>query len=442
MGGVLVVGGVTTQNPADGRYSNILEQALEHDGFPTSVTNMAQGSTTSVWNGMMLDQLLLDPSQQEDIDLIVWEHSINDFAAADGGPRPEQMLLFWLTRLRVLFANAGKPVPPILLVYLWKQDIGLRSDPHILEQGHAHDSHPSYAASLQMVKDQRQRYGLEIQVVDIAKLIPPSVFVEQRRTLLDDRHHPACAASRLIATTIQYALYSNLLGNGEEEHGRGRVRDVLSSVKDDNEPSTLPLPTPSTPLAELLFQDTTRIRSYTEWQPQRRPKTAQNTQALRISPASLQHAKDRGFLANIFPAADMPGRDDRKYAFRLPPCGSTTAADASSTENRLTLVVAEPNLQWLGLVTAGTQIALQINGIPVPLAGDGTVVSGLASPVNLPRANLDWIPLLGPNVYARGGNGTYRLELCDTTPHHHNNNHAGGHRPRHMWLHQLMGVMV
>ena len=126
-----------------------------------------------------------------------------------------EMLLFWLTRVRTAYNHYNKPIPPILLLFMWKQDIGFKSDEHILEQGHGHDRYPAYAKSMQILEDHQRLYGMEFHVIDVAALIPTDVFLAHRRAILDDRHHPGCIGSHLIATTIQYAIYSSLLGLGE-----------------------------------------------------------------------------------------------------------------------------------------------------------------------------------------------------------------------------------
>lgn len=98
-------------DPASGRYSNLLQQGLRADGFYTNVQNMAQGSTTSIWSAVMIDQLL----PPEEVDLIVWDHAINDHAhslmATPGGPH--EMLHFFLTRLRVIYQSRQQSIPPI-----------------------------------------------------------------------------------------------------------------------------------------------------------------------------------------------------------------------------------------------------------------------------------------------------------------------------------------
>jgi len=403
------------ESAKEGRYSNILERALLLDGFPTNISNMAQGSTTSVWNGVMIDQLV---SVQDNTDLLIWDHSVNDFAEDDDRDAPHKMLHFWLTRARIVFQHVRrKPVPPILFLYLWKQDVGLRNKEYILTSGHAHDQHPSYAPSLQILQYHIETYNLQIQVLDVAKLIPSTVFVEQRQLLLDDRHHPACVGARLIATVIQYAIYDHFLMDDKPVASPSNVQSAVFPV-------TVWQATNSTFSHELL-QVSTHLTSFTEWQ----PRVTSSQPTLHIAPTSLQTAKDLGYLANIFPAADMPGRADRKFAFRLPLC----------SENYLELVLVEPRLKWLGLVTAGAFIRLQINGKATELSGNGSIVSGLASPVNLPRANYDWVAVYASNMIDKNKNkGMILLELCDSSPRTATVGKNG--HPRRMWLHQLIGV--
>jgi hypothetical protein len=138
---VVLLGGSSSARPADhcgseedprsGRYSNILQADLQQQ-LQTEVTvhNMAQGSTTSIWNGLVLEHLL---PPKGNVDLLIWEHAINDHAQSAEGD-PHDMLRFWLSRVQHVFRKnplQSRTPPPILILYLWKQDIGYRQNHHI-----------------------------------------------------------------------------------------------------------------------------------------------------------------------------------------------------------------------------------------------------------------------------------------------------------------------
>ncbi|CAB9501191.1 expressed unknown protein [Seminavis robusta] len=419
------------EDPHDGRYSNLLQSAMNRpSSFARDVTvhNMAQGSTTSIWSGLMMEQLL--PRNQHNdryqVDLIIWEHAINDHApSADGSPH--EMLRFWLTRLQHAFSQQ-ESLPPILILYLWKQDIGYEKDAAILEGGLGHEG-PILQQSLQVIQHYRQ-LGMSIQVAHLSKIIPSSSFIKHRREFLDDRHHPACNGSHLIADILQYAIYDNL-ANCDVAKAASAVLPTGTTMapNTNNVMAYLSLP-------DLLSNPSTRIISFTQWQPTILINSSSSSLSL-ITPERLQQAQEK-YLANIFPAADMPGRDDRKFAFRLPGC---------HTDERLQLTIHK-QLLWLGVVYAGRSIAMTINDVAVPLQGNGAVVSGLASPVNLPRGGHDWIDI---TKFAGASSQqfltsskqapSYRLSFCDT--HKATQSGQGRHlKVRRVWVHQLVGVMV
>ena len=117
----------------------------------------------------MLEQLV-DP-KDDSIDFLVWEHSINDHAPTTEG-EPHEMLQFWLTRVQNLYGRVNKPPPPILILSLWKFNVGLESDESILQQGIG----PEIQKSLQVI-DEYITKGFEIQVLDVTKLISRATFI-------------------------------------------------------------------------------------------------------------------------------------------------------------------------------------------------------------------------------------------------------------------------
>jgi len=457
-------------SPYDGRYSNVLQSALQSDGFQVEVQNMAQGSTTSVYSAMMLDQLL-----DSNVDLIVWDHSINDFSmahshtpmthpGAEGASSssasqqtalhqsPAQMLRFFLTRVQAHFARHNQPVPPILFLYTWKQDVGFRSAQDILKRGHDHASaYPrAYAESMRVIQEHAAQ-GMDLAVVDVARWLPRQLFVDQKHDILDDRHHPACAANHYIVQWMQYVLYQTIV-NSRSDSGTEECRRPQLPVPVVEDPRTSMTTTTSTTqsrsdndsLADLLFQPSTHIQGLTQWQPTRSTTTSTaSSDVLSILPATLEEAS--GYVHNIFPAADMPGRQDRKMAYRLPYCFETN-------HNKLRLEVDTRNsasssstLQWLGLVTAGTPdtISFHVNGVPQRLSGQGPAIAQLASPVNLPRAQYDWISVLSTKDDNDKQQDYVVLEFCDATPAHELSAlTAAGKKVKRAWLHQLVGVFA
>jgi hypothetical protein len=90
------------------------------------------------------------------------------------------------------------------------------------------------------------------------------------------------------------------------------------------------------------------------------------------------------------------------------------------TGERLQLVMASTPTEkvwWLGVLYAGRNIAMTIHDdTPVPLLGNGPNVSGLASPVNLPRGAYDWIDMTVISNHNNKNMTEWRLSFCDTSP--------------------------
>jgi hypothetical protein len=365
---------------------------------------------------------LWPPSQN--VDLLIWEHAINDHAQSAEG-EPHDMLRFWLSRVQHIFRKnpLHSPPPPILILYLWKQDIGYRQNEHILLKGLGHEGTP-LEQSLQVLQEYRD--SLQIQVIHLPKLIPPSIFVAHRREFLDDRHHPACAGSHLIADILRFAILDHLA------HDCNDKSDVSTAPYTQLQQQQLNASTP--PLFRLLMNPNTRIESLSQWQPTNRIST------LPITPESLAQAQV--YLANIFPTADMPGREDRKFAYRLPFC---------DTGERLQLVTAstpKDKVWWLGVLYAGRNIAMTVHDdTPVPLLGTGSNVSGLSSPVNLPRGAYDWIDMTAYYQPQQQNMTEWRFSFCDTSPSSKSQVETRGRqlksstkKERHVWLHLLVAV--
>jgi len=99
----------------------------------------------------------------------------------------------------------------------------------------------------------------------------------------------------------------------------------------------------------------------------------------------------------------------------------------------------------LGLVTAGTPdtISFHVNGVPQRLSGQGPAIAQLASPVNLPRAQYDWISVLSTKDDNDKQQDYVVLEFCDATPAHELSAlTAAGKKVKRAWLHQLVGVFA
>ena len=116
-----------TGDHLSGRYSNILQRAMDKDSqslfleskLQVEVINMAQGHTSSIYNGLTMDTLV----DAATADILIWEFSPNEGWGVNR--RDPHKIQFWLARVQSLFQQAGRPLPPILMVFLWERNIGL-----------------------------------------------------------------------------------------------------------------------------------------------------------------------------------------------------------------------------------------------------------------------------------------------------------------------------
>ncbi|CAB9504921.1 expressed unknown protein [Seminavis robusta] len=368
---VVVLGGSASARPArdctveqemPAQYSNLLQQRLstmhsssdDDDTLPKfRIINRAQGSMSSTTNALLMDQLI-DPLTT---DVIVWEFYINDECGAQGGGPSEQVrkLEFWLTRVQAIFAQAGRPPPPIILLYLWPKGAGnrlKRNETNTLKK-------VDPKGSLLVIDDHSYYRGWDIAVLNVAAAVDTSTVLANPSLLFDDAHHPSCTGVNLIADMLQHVFVTNLAaeqcsttttnGKIQQQHkrdGYGRPPHV------GNMDSRWEL------LWTDLFRQNARLGSLTAWEP-RIHHNASNLQVENM--AEIYHWPNKTLVGKA-----NPGRQDRKYAFVLPTC---------QTQEPLNITLLEPNLKWLGMSLTGNHIWLSLNH---------------NKPVKLPEPDTSW----------------------------------------------------
>jgi len=379
------------EDPTEGRYSNLLELKLRAQGLNATIDNMAHGSTNSVWNGMVLDQLL-DVSD-DSIDLIIWEYAINDYAPSSRGDEA-QMLQFWLTRIESLYVRARKSPPPILLVYLWRYHIGMESDDAIMEKGAGYSNTNETLA----IVDQFNDNGLQIGIMNVGQIITPSVFVKQKRQVLDDVHHPGCYGNRIIADLLQYTIYSNmLLAENATECRRIPVDPTQLPSQDGTSQE------PLIQLFDILTSSKAVFGTYMHWEP-KLPGPSISRPLVTTESAELATVK----LLDFADGDRTPGRHDTKEGLLVPICG---------TEVSLQLTLTSPDWEWLCVAYAGPSIVMAIdNGVPQRFQGNGYKVSKMAKPINMipRRGTYEWIDLRHIEKSTNASKG-FQLSFCDET---------------------------
>lgn len=376
---VSVVGGSTAARPGnncpdpttqtDGRYSALLDQKLQpHQDLKFSVRNLAQGGTTSVVASFLLDGLI-DPLET---DIIVWDFLVNDTAYNGGMQETVRKLDFFLTRVQKLYAHAKRPPPPIVLLYLW------RDQPR---NWLINNSSLNGKVGMELV----QKYidlGWNIAIVNVGATIASASLRDNPDLLLDDNHHPSCKGTNLIADMIRHLFYTNIQQCTLEALqlqpplGDNTLLEVPPHAQTWAETTT-----PRKELWNDLFEG--KVGSISAWVPQ----TPSRTTLLKVE--SL-HAIDR-WQKRVLEKADG-GRDDRKFGFLLPKCLAS---------GFLLLPLKEPNLRWLGF-SLEDDTKLEINSKPVPTTKDATWNFGVTRITH-------WIQIT-PEMQST----SYEIMLCNT----------------------------
>jgi hypothetical protein len=382
---ITIVGGSSTAlspkncsiDPSDklgGRYSNILAQEIAHDFITTSrklsstttattatemtakieVTNLAHGSTDSLWSALTMDEVLGHNQSKSNVDLLVWEFATNDalLGTASGAPRRTsdnmaRMMDVWLWRVYLVFE---KHPPPIMLVYLWD----CPSD----RTGHMVQS--AYLAGKRIVEHYRQA-GWRISVINVGGAVHSNhSTAPSPESLLRDSHHPSCNGMHLITAMIRHVMYTDILKcqNETEDFQYNHPRDHRhdGSIAASLEPMTksqLNTTDPSTAILRALLGPQT-IGSLMQWTPQ--------------SGDSQLHvlSKEDVHSEQVYGSRVVETRNDRKVSYSLERCLNLTS-----------FIVREPTLEWLGIGVGGGlyakngyygQIKLDVNHIPANLS--------------------------------------------------------------------------
>lgn len=110
-------------NTQDARFTDILASSLEGDSFlfvsdnkeakmDFQIVNLGQAGSGSVLNALTLDTVI-DPKTT---DVLVYEFFVDDVWTMDHASVLN--LELWLVRVKSLFERVGRPIPPIMLLFL------------------------------------------------------------------------------------------------------------------------------------------------------------------------------------------------------------------------------------------------------------------------------------------------------------------------------------
>lgn len=362
----------TANDPFGGRYSNILSQQLSNDfekmeGNHTlqfDVFNMAQGASDSVWNALMLDELV-DAKLLHGADIMIVEYGIND---ALGGTTKKpfrtnrhlaQMMNMWLWRVWSLFHDAGRNPPPILFVYLWDADFyrsattGESADisnststifgfeinkQQLLDRG---VGQTSWRAQ-HIVLEHYRKLGWSIGAVNVGAVVDNKAVANDPGVLLDDKHHPNCIAMHAISAMIRNVLFEALTqcdpasSTTSQMQQQAFDRDLflpMTIASSANHSSSL-----TSELSNLLLEKQVKVGSIMEWEPN-------------AGSSSLTLGKESEYfnLSHVeadFGTKSYPWRADRKQSFTLPLCAESGTI---YQQPPIQFTLLEPGLKWLGI---------------------------------------------------------------------------------------------
>lgn len=429
-------------DPLSGRYSNVLQNVLDSDAekfirtsqsssidetanaaassisnlsstgtapLRFNIRNMAQGGTDSVWAGLHIDKLI----NPLNTDVLIWEFAVNDIHPPDDpdGYKDQQRhesikdeysrkLDFWLRRVHSIFSLAGKPPPPILLLYTWDFGIGNKPAAYILENGLEASTLNQNTWSLIR---KCQKRGWNIQVIHVGASINRTLFASDPSLLLDDLHHPGCHGIHLLADMIQYALYSNI-HECHETHDKWLQNTPLEGGSDHEDVLLSPesngilVATDPTDLTTLLFEDDIRMGSWTAWTP-----SIDSSSSLPIMDTSEIVYP---FLQNEMPQSVSPFREDRKLSVLLPACSSDISGGSL-----FSLTILQSNIAWLGLDLSDPSVNLTIdNEHPRQVLPNGKEISSL-------DWILSWVFLWDNDTFVSRSTSNYTtISLCKTVP--------------------------
>jgi hypothetical protein len=358
-----------------GRYSNILMEQLfreffsmdQEDGHSLefNVINAAHGATDTLWNALMLDELVHtnnksnrtfdsghsnhDAKRIRGADLLIVEFGIND-ALGGSTKLPQrtnhhlaQMMNLWLWRVYQYFGEHQDP-PPILFVYLWDATFyylnptSLRLEvntDHLLRQG---IGQTSWNAQKQVL-EHYQSLGWSIGVANVGAVINSTSVAHDPGVILDDKHHPNCATMHLISAMIQHAIYVDLAhcpGHRDDDDQTTAISQIRPKKLEPN--ATTTTTTTSSAAAELLetlMDDNIKVGSIMQWEPN------VGSTLLQLGwDSDFFNVSEHGYVQADFGTKSYPWRADRKKSFTLPSCAE---------QQHVHFSVLEPQLQWIGI---------------------------------------------------------------------------------------------
>ena len=399
-----------TKDPFSGRYSNILMEQLSNDFFwmedhslEFDVINMAQGASDTVWNALMLDELV-DAQLLHGADVLIVEYGIND---ALGGTTKlpfrtdqhlAQMMNVWLWRVWSLFHSFGRGPPPILFVYLWDADFyrpttetnssygripGFEiNKEHLLQQGIGQTSWKAQRHVLQHYRS----FGWSIGAINVGAIVNKIAVAKNPGFLLDDKHHPNCDGMHLITGMIRHFMYSDLAQctNSQQELGynASSVHPMDIRPSDDHKTDSL-----ASELVQMLLDTQVTVGSIMEWEPN-------------VGSSSLTLGKDSEHFnaSHIEPdvgTKSYPGRADRKQSFTLPPCESSNAEEGQPEPVHFTIL--EPSLKWLGIgyhIFSPQAVDDTSQQVAIEMTLNGEIILLTDDPLNQNRTRLEFDEVL------------------------------------------------
>ena len=351
-----------------GRYSDILQRILDSSGAPAlasptsrqrvTVSNLAHGGTDSIWNALVLDELV----DAKRADVLVWEYATNDALGGKTGAFPRSAdalargLDLWLWRVTRHFKAARRDVPPIVMVYLWDSNPGF-SDQLGGVTTRAFDAHAPVVAHY-------RRAGLRIATADVGGILRE--HRDSAHRALDDIHHPSCEMMHLIASVLAQVVVGGIASAAfrrrqcvaEAREARARASAVRPAMDRGRD-------TRGDLLRTLMSNE--EVASLMEWEPQG------GTTLFRLGDVGgAERAVEPTHSARAY-----EGRADRKTSYALPTCPAN-----------ITFTLLEPALTWLGLGYGGGaferhmysgRVRVAINGVVGVRSLDASLNSSAAS---------------------------------------------------------------
>lgn len=443
---------------------------ISHDepfllGHQLEVINMAQGGSTSVVNGFLLDQYLepqqFAPAVGGGVHILVWEFSVNDrinpFNKAELAISVQEQisietmrLKFWLHRVESFFW--GRELPPVILLYPWDYGVGVAATRLLLEQGLGSTT---FRHHYRVIEEYKHRPGWNLQVIHVGAGVNTTAFLKNRSALVADLHHPSCYGTQLLADALQYAIYANLAtscptttNNGtaiaetttDESEQKFPVLAPINGTETEKPATTIPLRNGRVGLHGLLLAnsliDRVRVGSFSRWVPRLTTNSSSNLHAtITMVNSSTSTTNDEYHNNNmepplelLFPDKISVTRKDRKLSFPIPACNNATWME---------LRFQEPDLVWIGLaltipptvplvVTLNKKHPVKPLTLPPTSKDNWIVLDTFQSWIFLPEAL--------PGATRSSPLGDVTLQLCCQQ--------QIGAAPKPAYLHHMVGIMT